>query len=591
MRFRTPFALLALCLAAAPLRAQVAYTVTIDDPASPTVHVEADLPATGASTLVSLPAWSPGHYTILNYARYVSGFGATDGAGRALGWEKTDKDTWRVRSTGADRVKVTYDVLADTVNLSGSLLKDDFGFLNGTNLFVHPETGLDYASTVTWKLPAGWAIATGLHRAAPGRYDAPDYDTLVDAPAFVGHFGIDSLMEDGVPIRFAVYPADQIGTDFGKGSLEAIGKIAHYLHGFWGGVPYDSYTVLLYLSDENLRWGGGLEHANSHFDVLNLQNATAQALPFLYSLYSHEYFHAWNVKRIRPVQMWPYDYAAEQYTPLLWLSEGVTDYYADVILERTGLWDADQLWDSFARAAANVDAAPPASVEDASLETWIDPVEIPGNYYYDKGKLLGLLLDGMIRDATDGEHSFDDVMRRLYEERYRAGRGFTTDDVLDFVDDWVDPAEVRAFYDEYVDGRDPLPLAKDLALLGLAYSRTTAELPFLGVSTGPTEAGGVQVTNVFPGTSAEAAGIQVGDVLLKVGEVAVDSVSGDWGARFRERYTNAAGQPLDLVVRRDGAETTLHTTLRTRERTDVEIQPDPAATAKEKRLRDAFLGG
>jgi predicted metalloprotease with PDZ domain len=499
-----PTVLLTLLLfSAAPLRAQARYTVHVNDPATRMFHVVADLPATGESTIVSLPAWTPGHYTIENYARYVSGFSATDVGGRTLDWEKLDPDTWRIASAGADRVQVAFDFLADTINLSGSVLLDDFGFLNGTNLFLYPETGLDFSSEVTFELPSGWKIATGLTRTAPNRYSASDYDELVDAPTFLGSFGIDSLEVDGVPIRLAVYPPAEIGTEWGRLSLEALGKIADYLHELWGEAPpYDAYTMLIYLEDDPLPFGGGLEHANSHLDILPLQIANPQVFPGLFSLYSHEYVHAWNVKRIRPAEMWPYDYAEMQPTPLLWVSEGITDYYGDLVLARTGIWSPSELWESFAQAGQTVALEPPYAVEDSSVETWIDAVEVSSQFYYAKGKLLGLLLDTMIRDATDGAASLDDVMVRLYRERYRAGSGFTTDDVLDFVDDHVDPAAVRSFYERYVDGRDPLPFADILPAVGLTYRQETTAQPYLGVGAEPGEAGELVVSDVTPGSAA-----------------------------------------------------------------------------------------
>src|SRR5688572_16338594 len=147
-----------------------------------------------------------------------------------------------------------------------------------------------------------------------------------------------------------MYPADRIGSEFGQQSLEALQKIADYLHDFFpGGAPYDRYTTLIYIEDGPLEWGGGLEHADSHLDILQAGLVTnPEAVTFLFSLLSHEYVHAWNVKRIRPAEMWPYDYDREQFTPLLWVSEGITDYYGDIVLVRTGLWPAEQLWQGFA---------------------------------------------------------------------------------------------------------------------------------------------------------------------------------------------------------------------------------------------------
>ena len=194
----------------------------------------------------------------------------------------------------------------------------------------------------------------------------------------------------------------------------------------------------------------------------------------------------------------------------------------------------------------------------------IGALDVSSQFYYAKGKLLGFLLDAMIRDATDGASSLDDVMQRLFRERYQAERGFTTDDVLDFVDDYVDANEVREFYDGYVDGRDPLPYAEVLAKIGLAYRVEVTTPPFLGIGSDVGPSGEIVIVDITPGSAAEAAGIQVGDVLLAIGEVQVVP-DADWSAAFRERYAGAEGAPLPILVRRDGAEVTLQGTVRTRE--------------------------
>jgi predicted metalloprotease with PDZ domain len=588
-----PWIILAFGLAtAAPARAQeaVRYLVRVDDPASRLVHVEAEIPSAGGQTLVSLPAWSPGHYEIQDYAHYVQSFAAQDAAGQSLRWEKVDKDTWRVASPAAGTVRLLYDVRADTVNLSGSLLKDDFGLLNFTNLFVYPEERYDFASTVRL-LPAGWRIATELEDGgAPATFSADNYDELVDAPTFIGHFGIDSLQADGVWIRLAMYPADRIESEFGQQSLEALQKIADYLHDFFpGGAPYDRYTTLIYIEEGPLEWGGGLEHADSHLDILQAGLVTnPEAAPFLLSLLSHEYVHAWNVKRIRPAEMWPYDYDREQFTPLLWVSEGITDYYGDIVLARTGLWPAELLWQVFAGAIGNVAAVPEASVEDASLDTWIEPVYAPGNYYYDKGKLIGLLFDAMIRDATDGAQSLDDVMVRLYRDHYQQGRGFTTEDFLAYVGAYVGEDRTREFYRRHIDGREPLPYAEVLAPIGIAYRAETIAEPFVGVGLDVGPDGAIVVTEITPGSPAEEAGLQPGDVLLQVGDLPTTDI--EWGAEFRRRYAASEGQPLAIRFRRDGdEERTATTTVKTRSRLDVQLEPMTDAPERAQRLREGLL--
>jgi predicted metalloprotease with PDZ domain len=567
----------------------VRYVVRVDEPASQIVHVEAEMPAGSGETVVSLPAWSPGHYVILNYARHVQSFAARDGSGNPLRWEKVDKDTWRIATPAGGTVTLLYDVRADTVNLSGSMLKDDFGFVNGTNLFVYPEERYDFASTVRFELPAGWRIATELEDGgAPATYRAASYDELVDAPTFLGHFGIDSLQADGVWIRLAIYPPDRIDSEYARRSLATLQRIADYLHDFFpGGPPYDRYTTLVYIEEGPLEWGGGLEHADSHLDILQADFLADLEVPFLTSLLSHEYFHAWNVKRIRPAEMWPYDYDEEQFTPLLWVSEGITDYYADMILGRTGVWTADQVWAQFAGAMANVAAVPEASVEDTSLDAWIDPVYAPGNYYYDKGKLIGLLFDAMIRDATEGANSLDDVMVRLYQEHYQKGRGFMTDDFLSYVGGYIGEDRARDFHRRHIDGREPLPYAELLAPIGLAYHADSVAVPFVGVGLEVDPDGAIAVMEVVPGSPAQEASLQPGDVLLSVGDVPTTDI--DWGAAFRERYAEAEGEPLTIRYRRDGEERTGTTAVRTRSRLEVRFEPMADAPERARRLREGIL--
>lgn len=487
-------------------------------------------------------------------------------------------------------MRVEYDFLADTVNLSGSLLRDDFGLFNGTNLFVYPETGYDFAATVQFELPEGWEIATELEEAGvPGLYRAGDYDELVDNPTFVGHFGIDSLMADGVWTRLAMYPSDRLDTPFGRGALEALQQIADYLHDFFGEAPpYRRYTTLIYLETGPLPFAGGLEHANSHLDILPASTTeNPNLLPLLLSLLSHEYFHAWNVKRIRPAEMWPYAYDREQFTPLLWLSEGVTDYYADLVLARTGLWPEEALWASIAEAIQSIETQPLTAVEDASLDTWFEPTAIASNFYYDKGKLIGLLLDALIRDASDGEHGLDDVILRLYRDHYREGRGFSTEDVLRYLGELLGEEETSDFYRRYIDGRDPLPYGEVLARIGLRYSEETANRPTLGVAFEPGPGGTIVVSAVVPGGAAEEAGLQVGDTLLRLGTVDVSDPN--WIPAFLERYSEADGEVLIIAYERDGQEMAGETAVRTLPREVFGLIADPEAGPRATRLREGLL--
>lgn len=592
---------------ASPVAAQVRYTVSVPDPSEPFYRVTSEFGAPGETLFVSLPAWTPGHYKIEDYARYVRTFEARDGAGRVLDWDKVDKDTWRIVSAGAGTVRVTLEAWADTVSLSHSLLRNDFGFFNGTNLFLFREgerrAEYDMPAELRFELPDGWRVVTplregegGAGETGAGVYRAADYHELVDSPSFVGHFAADSVMVDSAWIVTAVYPESAFQGRARRDFLKAMQKIAGAANRVFGGPPYDRYALLLYLETGPITFGGGLEHASAQLDILPLPafaDSAGELGPFVLPLVAHEYVHLWNVKRIRPAELWPYDYRVEQFTPLLWVSEGITDYYAKLVLARSGLWDAGRFWDAVRADLEEVESEERIeAVEDASLNTWIEPMFISDSYYYPKGSLLGLLLDIGIRDATGNRASLDDVMRRLYEEFYRRGRGFRTADLLAILSSYLGAEKARVFYDAYIDGGEPLPYAEAFALAGVRYSRETIVEPFLGVAAVPPEEGvsggpGLEVVQVVRGSAAEEAGLRQGDRLLRVGEVSADDLF--WGERFRASYRDRAGERVRIVYVRAGETRTAEVTLRTRTRSEHDLSPLDEIPEKARRVREGML--
>jgi len=548
---------------ATPLRSQtVRYEVSV---AQGLFHVSAEFAAAGKDTLyVSLPAWSPGNYEIQNYARYVHGFGARNASGAPLRWDRGDKDTWRVVTGGADRVTVDFDYSNDKIDLSLARTAQDFAEFLGTNLFMFEEGQLARPAEVRFRLPAGWQVTTALKGPTNGVYRAADYHELADAMTFVGHFSVDSLQTDGKWIRIALWPASDYSPAVARSLRAGIAKLAPVQNRIMGGAPYDEYTVFFNVIHGPIDFGGGLEHSSSQYDIMPAESfadlISGKLGDFIYPLLSHEFFHLWNVKRIRPAEMWPYDYHAEQYTPLLWWSEGVTDYYADLTNIRSGLWSTNEFLANATSDIGQVESAPePWSAEDGSEATWINEVYVNSSQlYYPKGATLGLLLDIAIRDATDNAHNLDEVMRALYTRYYRQNKGFSTADLLNELRTAGMP-DVESFYRRYIDGREPLPYDSVFAKAGLRLRRDTG--PLLGINTRSTPAGEVQISAVVPGSAAEAAGIQAGDVVTAVGDVRV-TADGNWAATFRSRYRGKTGQPLPIAVRRGDQALTLNATVR-----------------------------
>jgi predicted metalloprotease with PDZ domain len=567
------------------LQAQgISYRVAVGNTGDRAFHVRAEFPVpAGRDTLlVSLPAWSPGSYERMDYARYVHAFSATTPDGRTLFWDKRDPDTWRVATGGAARVRVEFETDPDSVALELSRIEPGFAWFNGTNLFPYPDgTGFDFPADVDIVVPAGWRIATGLAPAGPpGHYRAASYHDLVDAPAFLGHFALDSVAVDGRPIRFAIYPDSALTPAVWDSVADALRRIAAAEDRIMGGPVDSGYTVLVYAPAGELDWAGGLEHHNSQFDVIEMgffapDRQRGVLGRFTRPLLAHEFFHLWNVKRIRPAAMWPYDYAHPQYTPLLWWSEGVTEYYAEVALARAGLWSVDDFVASVNDNVQQVEsAAEIVSAEDASIDTWISPTWVDeAQYYYPKGALLGLMLDVRIRRATAGRHSLDDVMRSLLADFWRRGRGFTTEDLLARLRTW-DPG-VDEFYRRYIRGRDPLPYDTILPQAGMMVERHEERVPVLGIGVGAIADGGQLVTAVVPGSLADQVGLQPGDLLVKVGDVAADTPM--WPATYRSRYAQADGRAIDVQYRHAGHEVTRTGTVRVHTVRSFGVRRDPSA--------------
>jgi predicted metalloprotease with PDZ domain len=600
MRFgRSPLVLAVALTGAgvsAPLAAQlVRYEVSVAASSAHLFHVKAEFPTGGKDTLyVSLPAWSPGNYEIQNYARYVRHFGAASPTGHPLFWDRLDKRTWRVTTGKQDRVTVAFDYLADTIDLSLARLTTDFGQFLGTNLFLYEPGKLDRPAEVRFALPAGWQVTTALKGSGSGPYSAADYHELADAETFVGKYTLDSIKVEGKWIRIALWPGDVYTPAVARNIRTALTKIAQTEDRLMGGPPYDTYTLFFNIIREPINFGGGLEHSAAQYDIMPVAAFAdpAGALgDFMVPLMAHEYFHLWNVKRVRPAAMWPYDYGAEQYTPLLWWSEGVTDYYADLTNLRSGLWTDDTFLHNAMTDIQQVEQAPePWSEEDGSVATWINEVFVNSSQlYYPKGALTGMLLDVAIRDATGNVHSLDDVMRALYARYYQRGKGFTTEQLLSLLREFGMP-DVDGFYQRYINGRDPLPYETVLPKAGISVEKTVTSVPFLGVVAPLSDDGKWVVQLVEPGSAAQVAGVAPGDALVKIGEIDAQGAQ-DWSAAFRRRYQGQAGAPLIITVQRGNQTMPLATRVQEHSSTAFSLSRSATPTTKQTKIWQGLATG
>jgi predicted metalloprotease with PDZ domain len=536
--------------------------------------------------LLSLPAWTPGAYEISNFARWVTRFAATSD-GHAIVWDKLDYDTWRLRPAGGKTVSVSFRYLADSLDNGIAWSKPDFLLLNGTNVFMYPEgQPLDYAATVVVHTESEWNVATGLTRApasTPARtFTASNYHDLVDMPLFVGRFDVDSARVADKWVRFATYPAGAIAGQVRQTAWDQLKRVIPPQIAVFGEVPWDNYTVMQ-IVDSSYGGASGLEHQSSHVDVLAPSYVGSEFQP---SLYAHEIFHSWNVKRMRPSEMWPYQYSHPQPTSWLWVSEGVTDYYADLAEVRGGVIDEKGFYALTAEKINEVMNAVPIALEDASVNTWVHPVDGTEYIYYPKGSLAGLMLDIIIRDATDNARSLDDVMRAVYQSSYKRGRGFTSADWWGAVSAAANGKSFAAFNASYIDGREPFPWDTILPLAGLRMRQERT--PRLGVLT-TQDAQGIQVREIAERSSAAMAGVKTGDYLLSIGDIPVEDQQ--FGARLRAKYgASIEGSPLPIKVRRGTETIVLAGTLQFAPG-DVMVEADPAAKPKALKIRDGILKG
>ncbi|MBI2535635.1 MAG: M61 family metallopeptidase, partial [Gemmatimonadetes bacterium] len=508
----------------------VRYEVTFDSTTAETrqIRVRMTFRTSGAEPVVlSLPAWTPGAYELSYFARNVLSFTATAGD-RPLRWDKLDYDTWRIQPDGAQSITVSFAYLADSLDNAMAWSRPDFALFNGTNVFLYAEgRPFEQPARVAIHTTPGWRIATGMARGVqPGEFTAPNFHDLVDMPVFVGRLEVDSAEIAGKWYRLATYP---VGALSGPSRTE----FWSHLRGFMppliavtAEAPWDTYTVMM-IFDPEYPGASALEHQNSHVGVYN--PGMVQAGPLLASITAHEIFHAWNVKRLRPADLWPYAYDRAQPTTLLWVSEGITDYYADLGLVRGGVITPAQFYQTTREKIDNVAATPATALEDASLSTWIHPTDGSGYLYYPKGSLAGFLLDIQIRDASDNRSSLDGVLRDLYTRFYKAGKGFTVDDWWQAVSRAAGGKSFEEFYRRYIDGREPFPYATILPLAGLRFQADTTRVPRLGTTTS-VDSVGVRVTAVTPSSSAADAGVRSGDYLVKVGDVSVGEA--DFGPVF-----------------------------------------------------------
>ena len=530
----------------------MAFDVTMPNPDNHLFHVTIQYARLGNGSVdFKLPVWTPGYYQLMNYASSVENFTSTDGTGKLLTWEKPSNSTWRIRADKATDLRVTYDVRATRRFVASNYLDKQEGYITPAGVFMHVADQLQQPVTVTIHPFAGWkpVVATGLD-SIPGQinmFTAPNFDALYDSPMLMGQLEqLPSFKVGGIPHYFEGYALGNFDRNQFVADLQ---KIVQAGTDIIGDIPYKHYTFLAIGPG-----GGGIEHLNStaisfNGDGLNTPQGRLRTYLFL----AHEYFHHYNVKRIRPVALGPFDYAQANRTNMLWVSEGFTVYYEYLMLHRAGLMTTDELLNTLKTTLSAYENKPGhlfQSATQASYETWSDgPFGRTGDEayktisYYDKGAILGLLLDFAIRHETTNKKSLDDVMRRLYRDYYQAKkRGFTDKEFQGVCEETAGRSLSELF--TYASTVKPIDYPKYLAYAGLTIDTTlsTKSDTWTGLNVRE-KSDSLFVTSTDWESPAWKAGLRSGTVILQLN---------NQPAALPTMHAIKPGIPLKLIISQQG---------------------------------------
>ena len=579
------------------------YTLAMPVPQTHYFEVKMELGGFPADyTDVKMPVWAPGSYLVREFAKHVEGFQARTGGGQALTVDKLNKNTWRVRHPRQASFSVSYRVYAFEMSVRTSFLDADHGYLNGSSVFMYPADNKGLGSTVAVQPAAGWAtVSTALRPAAGGAkftYKAASYDELADSPMEIGNQKVLEFTANGTPHQVAMYGPYTV--DEAK-LLADLKKVCEEAQRVVGQNPLDHYLFIVHNLE---RGGGGLEHLYS----TTLQKSRATwATPAGYQsflgLVAHEYFHLWNVKRIRPVALGPFNYDQENYTHMLWVSEGMTEYFAKVINLRAGFFTRDEYLSKLGTSIAATENTPGNRVQSAaesSFDAWIRyyrPTENSPNSqvdYYGKGELIGAVLDLSIAQATNGEKHLDDVFRLLYDTYYqKAGRGFTDQEYQDAVAQ-VAGRRFDDFFATSVYGTKTLDYATALGYAGLALAVAPLSADATVGALFSARTGKLLVTGITREGVAWTSGLNVNDEVLQINGAAPAEANFEplavTPAGTLQLRPAPAGTPVTLQVRRDGLLRDVVLKMAPTPDRKYTIQPVPSPTAAQQKVLARWLG-
>jgi predicted metalloprotease with PDZ domain len=569
---------------AGPCAATIEYQVSLNHPEQHLFRVTMTIPDVRGEVLVAIPAWNA-LYQIRDFSSHIQQVEAFSDSTK-LPVERMDKQSWLVSGHGT--ITVRYATYWDETGPFATQLNAEHAFINPAMilLYVQERRG-EHVHLAFPDVPATWTAASAgpiLEKSLGGArnfaLDAKSYDALADVPIEVSNFKEFIVPGLSVDIRAVVH-----GEGWSQKKIEAeLSRICNYELKLMNGPPFEHYLFILHIGKG--AGGGGMEHANS----------TAIGIPsdeYLSGVAAHEFFHLWNVKRIRPSTLEPVDYTKEQYTRALWFAEGVTSTYGSYTLVRSGIWNKERFYDDLGQQIGELESRPAnrwQSAEESSLDAWLEKYSLYNGpddsvSYYTKGQVLGDLLDILIRDRTNNGKSLDDVLRGLNTDF--AKQGTTYRDSLDIrlEAEKVAGGSFEDFFRMYVASAEPLPYREILLLAGLELRTAEHKRAVLGFSAERDSSGAITVGAVDSGSPAAEAGLAPGDVILNWNGGDIPRALGRW---VRERQP---GESVKVRIRREEIEQTLQFKLGEQKDVLYQVAEDSHASEKARRIRDGLLHG
>lgn len=541
---------------------KIEFNVSFTEPQAHYADVQIEISGVKGNQIdLKMPVWTPGSYLIREFAKNVEAFKAFNASGASLVFQKINKNTWRVNTGNANRIKISYRVYAFEISVRTSFVDEAHAFLSPTGVFMYPEGRLNEASTITIQPYKTWRkISTGLEKlgSLPNSYTAPDFDILYDSPIEVGNQDIFEFDASGVKHEVAMYGGGNYDAETLK---KEMARIIEEQTEMFGKNPNKRYVFIVHNFNSG---GGGLEHLNS--TVLgasrNSYNTDAGRLKFL-SLVSHEYFHLWNVKRLRPIALGPFNYDQENYTSNLWIAEGFTAYYQDIFTMRAGLLRPERYLTGLATSINSVENQPGNRIQplsESSFDAWIKlyrPNENSSNStisYYSKGALIAMIMDLEVIHSTKAKYGLDEVMRAMYDEYFiKKQRGYTDAEFKAMIEKFASKP-FDDIYADYINGVKTINYNKYFSYAGLELIDDSASgnEAYLGLVSAVKDTKTV-ITNVIRDSPAWIAGLNVNDEIVAIDEVRINNGS-DPRLSEVDKYISDKhpGDTLNVLINRDG---------------------------------------